>query len=109
MSDLVRILKLMPLVKDLPIFDCNQYGDAVVESKAIPPNLIQSGRFFTLLGYQVELWRFQGVKGVEVVVHPWDGEILPELLKRGYGFYKIVERKLVLNRWIGDGPSRFPS
>lgn len=71
MSDLVRILKLMPLVKDLPIFDCNQYGDAVVESKAIPPNLIQSGRFFTLLGYQVELWRFQGVKGVEVVVHPW--------------------------------------
>lgn len=80
----------------------------MVETKVVPRRIIHSEEFFTQLGYLVELWKFIGVNGVEVIVHSRDAKVVPELIKRGYNFYKVVERKLVLNRWIAEGPSQFP-
>ncbi|VDO24198.1 unnamed protein product [Heligmosomoides polygyrus] len=109
MSSLTRIMELIPRVKDtFSLFKFNKGGDAVVETKVVPRRIIHSEEFFTQLGYLVELWKFIGVNGVEVIVHSRDAKVVPELIKRGYNFYKVVERKLVLNRWIAEGPSQFP-
>lgn len=63
-------MELIPRVKDtFSLFKFNKGGDAVVETKVVPRRIIHSEEFFTQLGYLVELWKFIGVNGVEVIVH----------------------------------------
>ncbi|VDO86753.1 unnamed protein product [Heligmosomoides polygyrus] len=87
----------------------NKFGDVVLESQLIPEEVLKGEYFGAELRRLIQVWKRRNVQGIEFIVSPKDSHIIPELIKNGFEFYLVAGNDLVLNRWIGEEPSRFPT
>ncbi|VDP22883.1 unnamed protein product [Heligmosomoides polygyrus] len=90
-------------------FTHNKFGDVVVVSQLFSERLLRKERFAAELERSLQIWRDRGLKGVEFVISPEHSHLIPELTKLGFAFYLAAADRLVMNCWIGEQPSQFPT
>ncbi|VDO86756.1 unnamed protein product [Heligmosomoides polygyrus] len=87
----------------------NKFGGILLESHLIPEEVLKSEFFGSELRQLILMWKRRNVQAIEFIVNPKDSHIISELIKSGFEFYLVAGSDLVLNRWIGEEPSRFPT